>query len=127
MDDYFPFDNELQASYLIMDKSKSSPAELKTQINARFLSELNQTLYTLQDKKRKALLFNNEYIRHGDVTTNTSGLNSNTSDYYMYIIEDLNVYRSKFNQWDSKHVSMMASNKANEGKILLYFQKKKEQ
>lgn len=30
MDDYFPFDNVLQASYLIMDKSKSSPAELKT-------------------------------------------------------------------------------------------------
>lgn len=61
------------------------------------------------------------------MTTNTSGLASNTSDFYMYIIEDLSVYRSKFNHRDSKHVSLMVSNKETDGKILVYFQKKAKQ
>ena len=58
------------------------------------------------------------------MTAKTTGLVSNTTDFYMYIIEDLSVYRSKFNLRDSKHVSLMVSNKETDGKILVYFQKK---
>ena len=71
----------------------------------------------LNDRRQKALLFNNEFIRHGTVV-------ANSGDQYIYIVEDLPVYRSQFDMYDSTHASVPASPANSENKVLIYFQKK---
>lgn len=49
---------------------------------------------------------------------------ADNGDQYIYIVEDLPIYRTKFDMYDKTHASILASEANAEKKILIYFQKK---
>lgn len=100
-----------------MDLKTASPIEIKTQINAQFLVPKGQQAVNLNDRRQKALLFNNEFIRHGTVV-------ADNGDQYIYIVEELPVYRTQFDMYDTNHASVRASEANAENKVLIYFQEK---
>jgi hypothetical protein len=72
-------------------------------------------------RKDQALLFNNEWVRHGDVV-------SSNNQKFMYLIEELSVFRSIFDQNDMTHVSNQSTvNATNFNKVVVFFQKKQQQ
>ena len=61
--------------------------EIKTSINTFFLAPKGEIAFTINDRRQKALLFNNQFIRHGTVV-------SKSGEQYIFIVEELPVYRS---------------------------------
>ena len=69
-------------------------------------------------KNQKALLFNNTWIKHGNLLSKD---HTNTTGHYLYIIEDLNVFRSKYDMYDRNNTQVDKSKAKNSDKVLIYF------